>query len=152
MLRHAGLTASLIAYCNGLSLSHAFVVSCSTQGDFSSIDPEPALCLYRITQEAIHNIVKHARARHVGVHLRRADAGGELTISDDGKGFDMHAPRTGTGLGLISIVERARLSGGTVSIVSAPNEGTQVRVRVPLKARTAPANAPDLSDRFAASG
>ena len=152
VLRHAGLTAALNAYCNGLSLSHTFVVSCSTQGDFSSIAPEPALCLYRITQEAIHNIVKHAQAHHVGVQLLRADAGVELTISDDGKGFDMHAPKGGTGLGLISIVERARLSGGTASIVSAPNEGTQVRVRVPLNPRPTPIDAPDLSGRFAVSG
>ena len=131
-LHHAGLTASLTGYCHRLSLSQPFQVHCTTRGDFSSIDQGTAVCLYRITQEALHNVVKHAHARHVGVRLLRTDDDAELTIVDDGRGFEIEAPAHCAGLGLVSMTERARLSGGTVSIVSAANRGTRIRVRVPI--------------------
>jgi PAS domain S-box-containing protein len=150
VLRHVGLTASLIAYCNGLSQSQQFAIDCATQGDFSSIDPGAALCLYRIAQEALHNVVKHAHARHVGVQLLRTGDSAELTIVDDGMGFDIETGKSGPGLGLVSITERARLSGGTASIVTALNQGTQVRVEVPINAGTT-MDARDLSGRFATS-
>jgi signal transduction histidine kinase len=134
-LRHVGLPASLAAYCNKFSLSQQLVVICSAQGDFESLDPEAALCLYRIAQEVLHNVVKHAHARHVAVRLHCTGDFAELTIADDGKGFDIRTRRTSTGVGLLSIVERARLSGGTVGIVTGLNEGTQVRVQVPTTAR-----------------
>ena len=69
--------------------------------------------------------------------------------SDDGKGFDIQIRKTGTGLGLVSITERARMTGGTVSIVTAVNKGTQVRVHVPIVVRT-PAGALHLSGGSAA--
>ena len=124
VLRHAGLAASLAAYCSGLvSPSHGLTVTCRAQGDFDAIGHDAALCLYRIAQEALHNVVKHAEARHAEVVLVRTPDGAELTVSDDGKGFDIQVRTTGTGLGLVSITERARLAGGTVSIVTALNEG-----------------------------
>ena len=110
-------------------------MTCSTQGDFESIAPEAALCLYRIAQEALHNVVKHAHAHEARVQLIRTGDKAELTIADDGKGFDVRT-RNGAGLGLVSITERARLLGGTVSIVTTLNEGTQIRVRIPINAST----------------
>jgi PAS domain S-box-containing protein len=136
VLRHAGLTAALTAYCNGLSQSQGLVVTCSALGDFESIDQDIALCLYRIAQEALHNVVKHSGARQAEVRLLRTGDGAEITIIDNGKGFDIQRRKSGTGLGLISITERARLAGGTVTIVTAVNEGTQVRVQVPIHAAT----------------
>ena len=137
VLSHAGLTASLKAYCKGLSLSQPFAIECHTQGDFASIDPAVALCLYRITQEALHNVVKHAEAHHAEVRLLRDGDSVELTIADDGMGFEIETRKRGSGLGLVSITERARLSEGTVSIVTALNEGTQVRVRIPIRPTSA---------------
>jgi PAS domain S-box-containing protein len=151
VLRHAGLAASLAAYCNGLvSPSHGLTVTCRAQGDFDAIGHDAALCFYRIAQEALHNVVKHAEARHAEVALIRTPDGAELTVSDDGKGFDIQVRTAGTGLGLVSITERARLAGGTVSIVTALKKGTQVRVHVPLALPSA-ADATALSGRFAGS-
>ena len=149
VLRHAGLAASLTAYCHGLSGPHGFVVTCSTLGDFEAVAPETAVCLFRIAQEALHNVVKHAHASRAEVRLLRTGDIAELTIADDGKGFDIQMRKRGTGLGLVSITERARLAGGTVSIVTALKKGTQVRVQVPILASTAAAGS--QSGRFAAS-
>ena len=81
--------------------------------------------------------MKHAEARHAEVVLVRTPDGAELTVSDDGKGFDIQVRNSETGLGLVSITERARLAGGTVSIVTAAKKGTQVRVQVPIAFPTA---------------
>jgi signal transduction histidine kinase len=150
VLRHVGLVASLTAYCNGFSLSPTLAVTFSAEGDFAEITSESGLCLYRITQEALHNIVKHAEARHADVRLVRISDTAELTIADDGKGFDIRTRKSGTGIGLVSIAERARLSRGTVSLVTTLNKGTQVRVRIPIDARTTN-EVGKTAGRFAAS-
>jgi len=149
VLRHAGLAASLAAYCEDVSQPPALSITCHAEGDFDAIDQAVATSLYRIAQEALHNVVKHAKARHAQVRLVRTGDGAELTVSDDGAGFDVQIRKTGTGLGLVSITERARMTGGTVSIVTAVNQGTQVRVHVPLVVRT-PAGALHLSGGSAA--
>jgi signal transduction histidine kinase len=90
--------------------------------------------LYRIVQEALNNVLKHAGARHVTVAMRGpADRGApelELTVSDDGGGFNGGAPR---GVGLESMGERAAAIGGSATITSAPGEGTTVTIRVPVR-------------------
>ena len=107
-------------------------MTCTAEGDFESIDSETALCLYRVAQEALHNVVKHAEARQAEVRLIRTDDNAELTIADDGQGFDVIETRNnGRGLGLVSISERVRLAGGTLSVVAERRKGTQVRVRLP---------------------
>ena len=107
---------------------------CSAEGDFASIDPEVALCLYRIAQEALRNVIVHAGASRADVHLLRSRNDAELTIVDDGRGFDVaSSPTRGKGLGLVSISERARLVSGTVRITSVPGEGTRVHVRIPTR-------------------
>lgn len=88
--------------------------------------------LYRIAQEALHNIVKHARARNVRMLLRRTGASLTLTISDDGMGFDPDAEYKGH-LGLKSMRERAGKVGVTLGIDSAPGRGSTVAVRVPMR-------------------
>jgi len=110
-----------------------------------------ALCLYRVAQEALRNVVAHARARHIDVRLTRSGERIELTVADDGRGFDIgQASTRAKGLGLVSIHERVRLAGGTVSIVTEVNKGTRVRVEVPAARRPAVATAP-FSDPYAAS-
>jgi two-component system sensor histidine kinase UhpB len=147
VISHSGLASSLAAYCESISQPPAFSVTCRTEGNVDAIDQAVVTSLYRIAQEALHNVVKHAHARHAEVRLVRAGHSAELTVSDDGCGFDVHIRKTGTGLGLVSITERARIVGGTLSIVTAVNKGTQVRVHVPMAVRT-PA---DATDPFAGS-
>ncbi len=93
--------------------------------------PQIASCLYRIAQECLHNIAKHARALDVTVRLALQADVLELSIADSGVGLD--SARATTGLGLHSIKERARLVNATVTIDSAPGAGTTVVVRVPLQ-------------------
>jgi len=147
VLRHGGLTAALAAHCAAQEIAVTF----TAEGDFESLDSESAYCLYRIAQEALHNVVKHARARETQVRLLRIGDVADLTIADDGQGFDVAAARhNGKGLGLVSISERVRLAGGTLSVVTESEKGTQVRVRLPISAATTGA-AIDASDRYAAT-
>ena len=89
VLRHAGLVTALTSYCAELERSHGIVLTCSAEGDFASIAPEVALCLYRIAQEALRNVVAHAGASRADVRLLRTGDDVEMTIADDGKGFDV---------------------------------------------------------------
>ena len=136
VLRHAGLVPALTAYCAELERTHDTVVTCRAEGDFDAIAPEAALCLYRVAQEALRNVTAHAGRSSADVRLVRTDDIAEMTITDDGKGFDVGgSPERGKGLGLVSITERVRLAGGTVSIVTEVNKGTQVSLQIPARAR-----------------
>jgi signal transduction histidine kinase len=85
---------------------------------------------FRIVQEALSNVARHARARHVDVTLTAQDAALEVTVRDDGVGFDVEQLRAG--LGLMGMRERAELVGGSLDIESVPGSGTTVRARFPL--------------------
>jgi PAS domain S-box-containing protein len=135
VLHHAGLLAALTSYCAELQRSHGTVLTCSAEGDFESIAPEVALCLYRIAQETLRNVVAHAGASRADVRLLRSGDQAEITIADDGKGFDVaRSLQRGKGLGLVSIRERVRLVGGSVSFEAERKQGTRVRVQIPAKA------------------
>jgi signal transduction histidine kinase len=102
------------------------------------VDPNLEIALYRIAQEALSNIAKHARARSATLSLDRMEASVRLTISDDGTGFEdadtARARGEGHGMGLMSMRERSELLGGTFQIESAPERGTTVTVTLPLPA------------------
>jgi len=135
VLRHAGLPASLNSYCAELGRAHGTNLTCSVDGDIGSISPEASLCLYRIAQEALRNVIAHAGASRVEVRLLRAGDVASITIEDNGKGFDVaHSLDRGKGLGLVSITERARFVGGTVSVLAETNKGTRVHAQVPAHA------------------
>jgi PAS domain S-box-containing protein len=111
----------------------------SLQMDGSALDErlpaEAELALYRILQKALNNVERHARARHVTVHLTKQDGFIQLTIKDDGIGFDPDHPAIGKereGLGLLRMRERATSVGGALSVASAPHAGTEIEVRIPL--------------------
>ncbi len=98
------------------------------------LSAEAELACYRIFQEALKNIELHARAKHVTVRLAPVGDGVELTIQDDGQGFDP-APRPGKkkspgGFGLISLRERATAVGGTLTVESARGQGTTIRAQI----------------------
>ena len=131
VLRHVGLVAALESHCGEFAKQHAIGVVVSAEPELGVIDAEMALCLFRITQEALRNIAKHAGAHQVDVILSRSRDEVMLSIADDGKGFDLEKVRQhGGGLGLRSIDERVRLARGHVSIETAPGRGTKVSVRL----------------------
>lgn len=98
--------------------------------DYQARHPDHEEALYRVVQESLNNIVKHARARQV--HVRLSQAGGrlELAVSDDGQGYDAAQPPAG-GLGLVGMRERVERFGGALTVESAPGSGTTVRVTLP---------------------
>ena len=100
------------------------------EGASPALPPQTELALYRIVQEALNNVGKHAEASLVSIELTRKNGVIRLRIRDDGRGFKPEA-RTGGGLGLLHMRERASMIGGTLSIVSAPRRGTEIFVEAP---------------------
>lgn len=94
------------------------------------------LMAFRLAQEAITNIVRHARARHVAISLTRAEGALELAVEDDGRGFEVEplaVPHEGRGWGLAGMRERVALLGGTLSVTSRPHHGTRVSATIPVE-------------------
>ncbi len=132
VLQHTGLVPALASYCAEVERLHGTTSNCSTEGDLASLPPEAALCLYRIAQEALRNVIAHASASRADVRVLYSGHHVELTVSDDGSGFDVaRSLKRGMGLGLVSITERVRLAGGTLDIMAEAGKGTRVRVRIP---------------------
>jgi signal transduction histidine kinase len=115
------------------------------RGVETELEPELEDLVFRATQEALANVARHARAERVELKLRRAVGGVELTVADDGVGFDPGAPTDG--LGLIGLGERVSMHRGHLAVRALPDEGTTVRVRVPL----APAGADEPAQPASAS-
>jgi len=131
-LEFSGLGAALRGYCSEFGLLTGIQVSCKTSGGFEGLPDPVALAVYRITQEALQNVAKHARVSQAEVSLSRADGLLELTISDRGAGVEPKRTGMAAGLGLVSIKERTRLVNGTFEIESRPNQGTTLRVSIPV--------------------
>jgi signal transduction histidine kinase len=127
-----GLPAALRQICQEASMPGELEVRFTVRKPPESIPPDVALCYYRVAQECLRNISKHARSDKVSVTFSGGAPGFRLSIKDNGTGFDPTAPRSKGGLGLISIKERVRLVGGTLSIESRPGDGTRVTVEVPV--------------------
>jgi signal transduction histidine kinase len=89
--------------------------------------------VFRIVQEALVNVAKHARATRVSVALQLTQDAVSLDVRDDGIGFDTAAPRKAGSLGLAGLRERAHLAMGTVDIESRPGEGTRVKAVIPVR-------------------
>jgi signal transduction histidine kinase len=132
VLQHVGLVAALQGYCEEFESEHGLAATFRADEDLGVVPIDRALCLYRATQEALGNVAKHAKARHVRVSVGRDHDDVRLTVADDGCGFDLAEARRRGGLGLISLDERVRLVGGQVTIRTGPQEGTEVRILVPL--------------------
>ncbi len=100
-----------------------------------SVSSHVQVCLFRVVQEALTNVRKHARARHIDVEVRFGPTEVECLVRDDGRGFDLDLAREldpESHVGLTSMRSRMLMIGGRLDIVSAAGEGTQVRARVPL--------------------
>jgi two-component system, NarL family, sensor kinase len=99
------------------------------------LDPpaEVAALVFRVAQEALINVARHARARQVTLAVRQDDAGVELLVADDGTGFDADAASREPGhFGLSVLADLAREAGAALDLATAPGAGTAVRLRVPV--------------------
>ena len=93
---------------------------------------EQSIALFRVFQETLSNIMKHAAAKQVRIEIRKTEKCVYLAVSDDGKGFDNTARNKPLSFGLRGIQERIKHLGGDVEITSEPGKGTQIAVSVPL--------------------
>jgi signal transduction histidine kinase len=94
-----------------------------------------ALCLYRIAQEALRNVVRHSRGDRAAVELTGTAATIDLAVSDGGAGFDPASARHNGGLGLVSMRERLSLAGGVLTIDARPGAGNRIAARLPALLR-----------------
>jgi signal transduction histidine kinase len=107
-----------------------------------NVEPEVALCVYRVSQEALRNAARHSGARAAHLALRTNGTMLELQIEDDGSGFEPAAAHRRGGLGLTSMAERVRLVGGTVEVDTAVGRGTRIFLRVPYRENHGSPDAP----------
>jgi len=132
-LHEIGLTQSLSSYCAEFSKTRGIPVSYEADSDVKELAPRAALALYRIAQEALGNIAKHAKARQAQVRLERAEGMVRLTVSDDGVGFAFARAGDSGGMGLVNMRERVRPFEGALEIESQPGHGTTIRAEVPVR-------------------
>ncbi len=133
VLDDLGLVVSLKALCDEFSKTEKMRVNFNA-GKLPVLVPQKiASGLYRIAEESLRNVAKHAKAKHLSVELAVQDHSFVLSLDDDGVGFAPLAVKGKGGLGLVSIGERARIMGGTLSIESKPGDGTCISVRVPFE-------------------
>jgi signal transduction histidine kinase len=132
-LESEGLVAALRKQVEAIQVRHGVAAQVSLSAE-PNVPFAVKEAMYRIAQEALHNTVKHARARSIELRLGGENGNITLEVRDDGKGFDTRGPFPGH-LGLRSMRERALRLGGSLTVVSAPGEGTCIQVIVPSPAR-----------------
>lgn len=128
-LEEGGLIAALTQHAHALEARHGLSVHADL-GAEPHLTPEAQAAAYRVAQEALHNIVKHARATQVWLSLEEQGDAVTLTVRDDGRGFDPHGQGRGT-LGQRSMRERAAGAGGSLDVQSVPGDGTTITLHLP---------------------
>jgi len=131
-LEQLGLVPAIRGFCREIEEIRGFEVA-FTPCDLPTLPKDVALCLYRVTQEALQNVQKHSGATSATVELKYDSKGVKLTVSDDGVGFDTEGPAKDS-LGLTSMLERVLAVKGSLAVHSRPGEGTEVEARIPILA------------------
>ena len=133
VLDDLGLRAALRSYLADYQRRESIDVELKDTTLPETIPVNVASCLYRVAQEALRNVARHARATRVTVSLERSHEGVRMIIVDDGTGFDVaRTESVGSSLGIVGMQERVRLVDGRFALVSRPGKGTHVDVWVPL--------------------
>ncbi len=135
ILDELGLEAALREECGSFSAQLGVPSQFESEGVPTTLPEDVSLCVYRVAQESLRNIAKHAKATNVRVVLLGGKGGLTLRIEDTGNGFDLNEVKGKGGLGLISMEERVRLVDGKLTIQSKPGDGTTVEVSVPLRGK-----------------
>ena len=134
ILEELGLVEALRAECERRSRQGRLDVTMDLESSAAVLGKEAQLCLFRVAQEALTNVARHAGTNAASVTLRRADGGVLLAVRDEGVGFDPASHGPGRSLGLLGMRERVRLVNGTLDIESAPGRGTTLVAWAPAHA------------------
>jgi PAS domain S-box-containing protein len=140
-LEHIGLGSALAGLCKEISEKYKIEVHFAGGDLRLNIPRQVALCLFRVAQEALGNVVKHSQAKGVHIELGGNASGVSLRIRDDGRGFNTERSNSDSGIGLIGMHERIRLVGGRLMVRSELMRGTEILVETPLHVSTNEAEA-----------
>jgi signal transduction histidine kinase len=133
-LEHLGIVTAIRRLCHDVGREKSVDIHFIAEGLPERLPAPISLCLYRVTQEALQNVVRHSAASKCMVSMKAADGLLLLSIVDDGVGFAVER-QAASGLGLTSMRERLRSLGGTLEIASGRMKGTRIDVSVPLPAQ-----------------
>ena len=133
-LELVGLVPALSGLCEEITRKYKIDIHFTEHDVPVELRKDVRLCLFRVAQEALINVVKHSGASCVQVDLGVGPNTVSLRISDDGKGFDSALKSDGAGIGLVSLRERIRLVGGRLTVHSELNRGTEILAEVPVSA------------------
>jgi signal transduction histidine kinase len=132
-LEHLGLVSAVRALARDMD-SYKLRIDVAESDWPDDVPSVVALSLYRVAQEALHNAAKHSAANAVAVSFRGEGTALTLTITDQGVGFDTHGAGASGGLGIVSMRQRLRMIGGSLTITAAPGQGTRVQAQLPRRA------------------
>ncbi|WP_118976426.1 sensor histidine kinase [Taibaiella koreensis] len=132
LMKGLGLVSSLEAEVARLNSRQQLQGNVAVEGIVCTMPQEQELMIFRIAQEAIHNVLKHSGARLLHITLQYSYDRFRMDISDNGKGFSKEALYAGKGIGMLSMHHRARLIGGDLELRSVPGEGTAICFSIPL--------------------
>ncbi len=149
LLDQLGLAPALEAMVDRVSGDHHLEVGlevdlASDQGRHPDrLAPELELAVYRVVQEGLNNVVKHASAERADIRVVEGETALEVSVRDTGGGFDPAAAHGG--FGLTGIRERVAQHGGNLEVVSGPGRGTELRITIPARRASEPSRVPPLS-------
>jgi PAS domain S-box-containing protein len=131
-LETLGLVAGVSAFCHEFHNQHGLEIEFIHDNVPRGIPSDTALCLFRVTQEALRNVKRHSGTDHAEVRLERQGETMHLSVSDRGSGFDLKSRSSSAGIGIRSMEERLRLVGGHLEVYSGVSEGTTIDAWVPF--------------------
>jgi len=131
-LTQLGLETALRGLCHELSAAHPLEIDFEAENLPRDLSQDVSVCLYRVTQESLQNVIKHSGAVSARVSIKLEKGQVRLSVSDNGNGFDPPATKAKATLGLISIEERVRAVKGEAKVISAVGAGTIIEVHVPV--------------------
>ncbi len=132
-----GLVPALRRFAEDLARKGSLEVSIEADGLGRRLPGDVEIVMFRVLQESLHNVLRHSQASRANIRLTRDDRRVRAEVADDGVGFDLAEatarPETGRGLGLLGMMERTALLGGSVAVQTSPGQGTRVLVELPLQ-------------------
>ncbi|MBC7777968.1 MAG: tetratricopeptide repeat protein [Phycisphaerae bacterium] len=133
VLQKFGLKAQLEALADIIPGSGKLQVELATHGLKERLDYKTELHIYRMVQELVHNVVKHAQAQNITIQVNRFEHAINVIVEDDGRGFDLEKIRQSPGIGMQNLAARVHDLNGEMQIDSRPGRGTMVSIDIPLK-------------------